>query len=91
MLLCNTPTNSAKPENPNDPVKGKSTGTIDSLLIWSRGKLLFESYYRRSRANYPHYQMSITKSYTALALGRAIQLGYLKMEDLDKPAIGFLK
>jgi CubicO group peptidase (beta-lactamase class C family) len=35
--------------------------------------------------------MSITKSYTALAIGRAIQLGLLKMDDLDKPAITFLK
>jgi len=60
-------------------------------LIGYRGKLIFESYYRRGRANFPHYQMSITKSYTALAIGRAIQLGLLKMEDLDKPAIGFLK
>jgi CubicO group peptidase (beta-lactamase class C family) len=81
----------ARIENPNDPLKGKSTGNIDSLLIWSHGKLLFESYYRRGRANYPHYQMSITKSYTALALGRAIELGYFKMEDLDKPAISFLR
>jgi len=66
-------------------------GNVDSMLIAFRGKLIFESYYRRGRANVPHYQMSITKSYTALAIGRAIQLGLLKMEDLDKPVIGFLK
>jgi CubicO group peptidase (beta-lactamase class C family) len=64
---------------------------VDSLLVSYRGKLLLEAYYRRGRANYPHYQMSITKSYTALALGRAIQLGHLKIEDLDKPVISFLK
>lgn len=74
----------------NAPGDEKKNNT-DSLLISYRGKLVFESYYRRGRANYPHYQMSITKSYTALALGRAMQLGYLTMEDLDKPAIGFLK
>ena len=73
------------------PAKDEKVGQVDSLLIGYRGKLLFESYYRRGRANFPHYQMSITKSYTALAIGRAIQLGLLKMEDLDKPAIGFLK
>jgi len=73
------------------PAKDEKAGNVDSLLISYRGKLLFESYYRRGRANFPHYQMSITKSYTALAVGRAIQLGLLKMEDLDKPAIGFLK
>ena len=66
-------------------------GEIDSLLIHQHGKLLFESYYRRGRINYPHYQMSITKSYTALAIGRAIQLGYLKMSDLNQPVINFLK
>ena len=63
----------------------------DSLLIMHKDKLIFESYYRRGRENYPHYQMSITKSYTALAIGRAIQLGYLSMADLDKPVVSFLK
>ena len=63
----------------------------DSLLISYKGKLIFESYFKRGRINYPHYQMSITKSYTALALGRAIQLGYFKMEDLNKPVVNFLK
>lgn len=66
-------------------------GEIDSLLLYQNGKLLFESYYRRGRINYPHYQMSITKSYTALAIGRAIQLGHLTMDDLDKPVVSFLK
>ena len=66
-------------------------GEIDSLLITHKGKLLFESYYRRGRVNFPHYQMSITKSYTAMAIGRAIQLGHLSMKDLDKPVVSFLK
>lgn len=66
-------------------------GKTDSFLVCHEGKLIFEAYYRRGRINYPHYQMSITKSYTAMALGRAIQLGYLTMEDLHKPAVSFLK
>ncbi len=66
-------------------------GTTDSLLIAQGGKLLFESYFRRGRSNYPHFQMSITKSYTALAIGRAIQLGYITMAELDKPILSFLK
>ena len=69
-----------------DPKSGKT----DSLLIAYKNKLLFESYFRRGRRNYPHYQMSITKSYTAYALGRAIQMGYLTMEDLHKPIVSFL-
>jgi len=71
--------------------KDDNNHKTDSFLINYKGKLIFESYYKRGRINYPHYQMSITKSYTAMALGRAVQLGYLKMEDLHKPVIHFLK
>ncbi len=73
---------------PSDSVK---FGNTDSLLIAHRGKLILEAYYRRGRVNYPHYQMSITKSYTAYAIGRAIQLGHMTMEDLKKPVASFLK
>ncbi|MEK6237731.1 MAG: beta-lactamase family protein, partial [Planctomycetales bacterium] len=66
-------------------------GEIDSLLLHHRGKLVLESYYRKGRINYPHYQMSITKSYTAMAIGRAIQLGRLTHEDLHRPVVEFLK
>ena len=66
-------------------------GNIDSFLLVKDGELIFESYFRRGRANYPHYQMSITKSYTAMAVGRAIQLGHLSMEDLDRPVVEFLE
>ena len=66
-------------------------GNFDSLLIAHKGKLIFESYYKRGRVNLPHYQASATKTYTGLALGRAIQLGYLTMADLDKPFVSFLK
>lgn len=62
---------------------------IDSLLISHGGKLILESYFRRGRQNFPHYQMSITKSLTTLALGRAIQLGYIK--DINTPVIDYLK
>jgi CubicO group peptidase (beta-lactamase class C family) len=64
---------------------------IDSLLIAHKGKLVFESYYSWGRANLTHPQASATKTYTGLALGRAIQLGYLTMADLDKPVVSFLK
>jgi len=66
-------------------------GPFDSFLIAHKGKLVFESYYSRGRVNLPHFQASATKVYTSLALGRAIQLGYLTMSDLDKPLISFLK
>lgn len=63
----------------------------DALLISQKGKLLFESYYSRGRIDLPHPQASATKAYTCIALGRAIQMGYLSMADLDKPLVGFLK
>ena len=66
-------------------------GKYDSLLISHKGKLLFESYYKRGRINLPHGQASATKTYTGLVLGRAIQLGYLNMSDLNKPLLSFLK
>jgi CubicO group peptidase (beta-lactamase class C family) len=66
-------------------------GKFDSLLIAHKNKLLFESYYLRGRIDLPHFQASATKAYTSLALGRAIQLGYLSMADLDKPVVSFLK
>ena len=66
-------------------------GKFDRFLISHKGKLLFESYYARGRVNLPHPQASAAKVYTSLALGRAIQLGYLTMADLDKPLVSFLK
>ncbi|MFD2567641.1 serine hydrolase domain-containing protein [Pseudotenacibaculum haliotis] len=66
-------------------------GNFDSFLIAHKGKLIFESYYLKGRINLPHPQASATKVYTSMALGRAIQLGYLTMDDLDKPIASFLK
>ncbi|GAA6137442.1 serine hydrolase [Arenicella sp. 4NH20-0111] len=65
-------------------------GKFDSLLVVHKNKLVFESYYLRGRIDLPHPQASATKAYTGLAIGRAIELGYLTMSDLDKPLIGFL-
>ena len=63
---------------------------LDSILLWKDGKLLFEMYSRRGRVDAPHYAMSITKTLTSVTLARAIQVGLLKMEDLDKPVISFM-
>lgn len=64
-------------------------GNYDSLLIAHKDTLLFESYFLRGRVNHAHPQASATKAHTSLILGRAIQLGYLTMADLDKPLIEF--
>lgn len=63
---------------------------LDSILLWRDGKLIFEMYNRRGRVDAPHFTMSITKTLTSVTLGRAIQVGLLKMEDLDKPVISFM-
>ncbi|WP_417624693.1 serine hydrolase domain-containing protein [Paremcibacter congregatus] len=74
-----------------EEIGDKKHGDYDSLLIAHKGKLLFESYYLRGRINLAHGQASAVKAYTSLALGRAMQMGYLTMADLDKPLISFLK
>ena len=63
---------------------------LDSILLWRDGKLIFEMYNRRGRVDAPHFTMSITKTLTSVTLGRAIQVGLLKIEDLDKPVISFM-
>ncbi len=72
-------------------IANNNDGKFDSFLIVHKDKLLFESYYLRGRIDLPHFQASATKAYTSMALGRAIQMGYLTMADLDKPLINFLK
>ncbi|MCL6265962.1 serine hydrolase [Flagellimonas myxillae] len=66
-------------------------GNYDALLISHKNKLVYESYYKKGRVNLPHGQASAVKGYTSLVLGRAIEMGYLSMDDLDKPLIHFLK
>lgn len=70
--------------------KNGEFASLDSILLWHDGRLLFEFYNRRGRVDGPHYAMSITKTMTSLVLARAIELRLLKMEDLDKPVIDFM-
>ena len=63
---------------------------LDSILLWKNGKLIFEMYARRGRVDAPHYAMSITKTLTSMALARAIQLGHLQLNDLDRPVLDFM-
>ena len=63
---------------------------LDSILLWKDGELIFEMYARRGRVDAPHYAMSITKTLTSMALARAIQLGHLRLDDLDRPVLDFM-
>ncbi|TQF72950.1 serine hydrolase domain-containing protein [Pseudoalteromonas luteoviolacea] len=82
--------NSAKLIEFAEALSTKGLGRYDSVLIAHQGKLIFESYYRRGRVDLPHWQASTTKAYLSLAVGRAIQLGYLSMADLNRPVASFL-
>ena len=72
-----------------EPAKNRKDKS-DSLLICYKGKLVFESYGRKGRVNLPHSQSSITTVYTALALARVIELGYLTVNDLKSPCVKYL-
>ncbi len=74
-----------------EEIVANNQNNYDAMLISYKGKLIFESYYKKGRINLPHFQASATKTYTSFALGRVIQLGYLTMADLDKPLISFLR
>jgi CubicO group peptidase (beta-lactamase class C family) len=55
--------------------------TVDSLLIVYKGKLILEEYFNSGKIGQPHLQMSITKSVVACAMGKAIELGFVKSEE----------
>lgn len=61
----------------------------DSLLISHKDRLIYESYYRRSRVGLPTGQASATKTLTSLIVGIAIQKGHLTLDDLHKPILSF--
>ena len=64
-------------------------GLYDSLLISHKDRLVYESYYRRSRVDLPSGQASATKSLTSLIVGIAIQKGHLTLNDLHQPLVSF--
>ena len=70
--------------------KAGKYNNLESILLWKDGKLIFEYYNRHGRVDGPHYLMSITKTMTSVTLARAMQLGLMSMDDLDKPVISFM-
>jgi len=55
-------------------------GCVDSFLLLKDGKLVVEEYFADAAQDKPHFQMSITKSITALALGIVLKQGKVKSE-----------
>ena len=62
-------------KKPYDP---KLVGCIDSVLVAKNGKLVLEEYFADARIDKPHYQMSITKSILAYAIGKALEQQKIK-------------
>ena len=59
-----------------------------SLIIWRNGKIEAEHYFNGFDATTPIVSKSLAKPVTALLIGRAIKLGYIK--SLDQPVADFI-
>lgn len=59
-----------------------------ALLVWQRGRLVEQSYFGDMTAAATFPSRSLAKPMTAVAVGRALQLGHLR--SLDQPVADFL-
>jgi CubicO group peptidase (beta-lactamase class C family) len=59
-----------------------------ALIIWRKGKIEAEQYFGGFDATKPIISKSLAKPVTALLIGRAIKLGYIK--SLDQPVADFI-
>lgn len=60
----------------------------DAFIVWHRGKIQREAYFGDVSADTPLVTRSLSKPITALAVGRAIQLGHI--DSLDQPLADFI-
>jgi CubicO group peptidase (beta-lactamase class C family) len=59
-----------------------------ALMVWHKGQLVEESYFGGVEHDTPIVSRSLAKPITALAVGRAIQLGHIR--SLDQPVAEFI-
>jgi CubicO group peptidase (beta-lactamase class C family) len=59
-----------------------------ALLVWHDGVLVMADYFGASEASTPLISRSLSKPLSVVAVGRAIELGYI--DSLDQPASDFL-
>ncbi|MEZ5458233.1 MAG: serine hydrolase domain-containing protein [Steroidobacteraceae bacterium] len=59
-----------------------------AFMVWHRGRLIEASYFGDRTAEQTFASRSLAKPMTAVAIGRAIQLGHIR--SLDQPAVEFL-
>ncbi len=60
----------------------------DAFIVWHKGKLQRETYFGDVSADTPLVTRSLSKPITALAVGRAIELGFI--DSLDQPLADFI-
>ncbi|MFK7886526.1 MAG: serine hydrolase domain-containing protein [Gammaproteobacteria bacterium] len=60
----------------------------DAFMVWHDGKLQAEHYFGDTRASTPLISKSLSKPLTAIAVGRAIELGHI--QSLDQPVADFI-
>ena len=54
---------------------------FESLMILKHGKVIYEDWYGDAAADKPHAMYSVSKSFTATAVGMAVDAGLLKVTD----------
>lgn len=54
---------------------------VHSIMVLQHGNVLFEKYLGEGAANKPHKLYSVSKTFTATAVGFAIEEGYLNLDD----------
>lgn len=63
-------------------IRSKSTNDIHSMVILKGGKVIYERYAPGERPEYLHILWSASKTFTATAIGFAVQDGLLSVDDL---------
>lgn len=61
--------------------KADDSVLIESLMILKHGKVLYEGWYGDAAPDKPHAMHSVSKSFTATAVGMAVDEGLLKVTD----------
>jgi CubicO group peptidase (beta-lactamase class C family) len=71
-----------------DAVAYAARNNSSALLVWRNGRIEQESYFGKTTATTPLNGFSLAKPITAIAVGRAIQIG--KIRSLDQPVAEFI-
>ena len=66
-------------------IRGRTWGSITSLLVVRNGQLVVEEYFNGARPDVPHTMQSVSKSVTSLLTGIAIDQGRLGLVDRVLP------